>query len=65
MLGTAEGTTSAFVLPSPVLVIAGERDEIVPPGFSRRLYDAAAEPVRFVLVPAPTTTTWLFPPGPS
>ena len=36
---------------SPVLVIAGERDEIVPPEFSRRLYDAAAEPVRFVLVP--------------
>ena len=36
---------------APVLVIAGERDEIVPPGFSRRLYDAAAEPVRFVLVP--------------
>ena len=36
---------------SPVLVIAGERDEIVPPAFSRRLYDAAAEPVRFVLVP--------------
>ena len=36
---------------SPVLVIAGERDEIVPPAFSRRLYDAAAWPLRFVLVP--------------
>ena len=36
---------------APVLVIAGERDAIVPPAFSRRLYDAAAEPVRFVVVP--------------
>lgn len=35
----------------PVLVIAGERDAIVPPAFSRRLYDAAAEPARYVLVP--------------
>lgn len=36
---------------APVLVIAGERDAIVPPAFSRRLYDAAAEPARYVLVP--------------
>jgi fermentation-respiration switch protein FrsA (DUF1100 family) len=36
---------------APVLVIAGERDRIVPPTFSRRLYEAAAEPKRYVLVP--------------
>ncbi len=35
----------------PVLVIAGERDQVVPAALSRRLYDAAAEPKRFVLVP--------------
>lgn len=35
----------------PVLVIAGERDGIVPAAFSRRLYDAASVPKRFVLVP--------------
>jgi fermentation-respiration switch protein FrsA (DUF1100 family) len=36
---------------APVLVIAGDRDDIVPMSLSRRLYDAAAEPKRFVLVP--------------
>jgi fermentation-respiration switch protein FrsA (DUF1100 family) len=36
---------------APVLVIAGDRDDIVPTSLSRRLYDAAAEPKRFVLVP--------------
>jgi uncharacterized protein len=36
---------------APVLVIAGDRDDIVPMALSRRLYDAAAEPKRFVLVP--------------
>ena len=36
---------------APVLVIAGDRDDIVPAALSRRLYDAAAEPKRFVLVP--------------
>jgi uncharacterized protein len=35
----------------PLLVIAGERDQIVPAALSRRLYDAAAVPKRFVLVP--------------
>jgi uncharacterized protein len=35
----------------PLLVIAGERDDIVPAVLSRRLYDAAAEPKRFLLVP--------------
>jgi uncharacterized protein len=36
---------------SPVLVIAGERDRIVPVQQSRRLFDAAPEPKRFVEVP--------------
>jgi fermentation-respiration switch protein FrsA (DUF1100 family) len=36
---------------APVLVIAGDRDDIVPAALSRRLYDAAAEPKRYVLVP--------------
>ena len=36
---------------APLLVIAGERDRIVPPAFSRRLHDAAAEPRRYVLIP--------------
>jgi fermentation-respiration switch protein FrsA (DUF1100 family) len=35
----------------PLLVIAGERDQIVPAALSRRLYDAASVPKRFVLVP--------------
>jgi len=38
-------------LRAPLLVIAGERDRIVPAAFSRRLYDAAAEPKRYVAVP--------------
>src|SRR5215213_1509307 len=35
----------------PLLVIAGERDQIVPTALSRRLYDAASAPKRSVLVP--------------
>ena len=35
----------------PVLVIAGDRDDIVPEQLSRRLYDAAQEPKQYVLVP--------------
>ena len=35
----------------PMLVIAGERDQTVPAALSRRLYDAATAPKRFVLVP--------------
>lgn len=35
----------------PVMVIAGDRDDIVPEALSRRLYDAADEPKRYVLVP--------------
>lgn len=36
---------------APVLVIAGDRDDIVPPSLSRRLYDAAAEPKQWLLIP--------------
>lgn len=36
---------------APVLVIVGERDRIVPPAFSRRLYEAAANPAGYVVVP--------------
>ena len=35
----------------PVMVIAGDRDDIVPDSLSRRLYDAANEPKRYVVVP--------------
>ncbi len=35
----------------PVLVIAGDRDDIVPEHLSRRLFDAAGEPKRYVVVP--------------
>jgi uncharacterized protein len=38
-------------LVSPLLVVAGDRDEIVPVALSRRLYDAAPTPKRFLLVP--------------
>ena len=38
-------------LGAPLLIIAGERDTIVPAKLSRRLYDAASEPKRFMLVP--------------
>jgi fermentation-respiration switch protein FrsA (DUF1100 family) len=35
---------------APVMVIAGDRDDIVPAVLSRRLYDAAAEPKRWLLM---------------
>jgi fermentation-respiration switch protein FrsA (DUF1100 family) len=38
-------------LDCPILVIAGEQDGIVPPEQSRALFEAAAEPKRFVLIP--------------
>jgi uncharacterized protein len=38
-------------LACPVLVVAGAEDRIVPPEHSRRLYAAAPEPKRFVLIP--------------
>ncbi|HEX2214114.1 MAG TPA: alpha/beta hydrolase [Mycobacterium sp.] len=36
---------------APVLIIAGDRDDIVPARLSKRLYDAANEPKRWLLVP--------------
>lgn len=36
----------------PLLVLVSERDEIVPPSLSRRVYDAAAEPKRLVEIAA-------------
>jgi len=38
-------------LAAPLLVVAGERDRIIPASHSRRLFDAAPEPKRFVLLP--------------
>lgn len=38
-------------LRAPLLVIAGERDSIVPAEFSRRLYEAAPQPKMFVSIP--------------
>lgn len=35
----------------PVLIAAGDRDDIVPESMSRRLFDAAHEPKRYVVVP--------------
>src|SRR6266567_1570713 len=37
-------------LTCPVLIVAGDQDRIVPPDQSRRLYAAAQEPKRFVLI---------------
>ena len=37
-------------LTCPVLIIAGDQDRIVPQDQSRRLFDAAQEPKRFVLI---------------
>jgi fermentation-respiration switch protein FrsA (DUF1100 family) len=36
---------------SPLLVIVGERDNIVPAEFSRRLYEAALEPKSLLSMP--------------
>lgn len=41
----------ARALRCPVLVVAGERDRIVPPSLSRELFEAAAEPKRLLIVP--------------
>jgi len=38
-------------LRTPLLVIAGERDRVVPAEFSRRLYDAAPQPKVYVSMP--------------
>jgi fermentation-respiration switch protein FrsA (DUF1100 family) len=36
---------------TPLLVIAGERDSVVPAAFSRRLYEAAPQPKTFISIP--------------
>jgi fermentation-respiration switch protein FrsA (DUF1100 family) len=38
-------------LRAPLLIIAGERDSIVPAALSRKLYAAAPEPKRYLVVP--------------
>ncbi|KWX23654.1 hypothetical protein AFM11_12690 [Mycolicibacterium wolinskyi] len=38
-------------LAAPLLVIAGDRDDIVPTALSRQLYEAAPQPKRWVVVP--------------
>jgi fermentation-respiration switch protein FrsA (DUF1100 family) len=38
-------------LSTPVMVIAGDRDDIVPESLSKKLYDAAGDPKRYLLVP--------------
>ncbi len=38
-------------LSAPVMVIAGDRDDVVPEVLSRKLFDAAPEPKRYLLVP--------------
>ncbi len=38
-------------LTAPVMVIAGDRDDIVPESLSRKLYQAAPDPKRYLLVP--------------
>lgn len=35
----------------PVMIVAGDRDDVVPESLSRKLYDAANEPKRYLLVP--------------
>src|SRR5206468_3966514 len=35
---------------APLLVIAGDRDDIVPESLSRRLFDAAVQPKRYVVI---------------
>jgi uncharacterized protein len=36
----------------PLLVLVGQRDEVVPPELSRRAYEVAAEPKRLVEIQA-------------
>jgi uncharacterized protein len=38
-------------LSTPVMVIAGDRDDVVPESLSKKLYDAAPDPKRYLLVP--------------
>jgi fermentation-respiration switch protein FrsA (DUF1100 family) len=37
---------------TPLLVVHGDRDEIIPPAYGREVYEAAAEPKRFLALPA-------------
>ncbi len=36
---------------TPLLVVHGDRDEIIPPAYGREVYEAAAEPKRFLALP--------------
>jgi uncharacterized protein len=45
-------------LTAPLLVVAGERDRVLPAAQSRRLYQAAPEPKRFALVPGADHNDW-------
>ena len=36
---------------APVMIIAGDRDDVVPEPLSKKLYDAAPDPKRYLLVP--------------
>ncbi|WNG93483.1 alpha/beta hydrolase [Mycobacterium sp. ITM-2016-00318] len=36
---------------APVMVVAGDRDDVVPEPLSKKLYDAAPDPKRYLLVP--------------
>ena len=36
---------------APVMIIAGDRDDVVPEALSKKLYDAASDPKRYLLVP--------------
>ncbi|HVS62124.1 MAG TPA: alpha/beta fold hydrolase [Thermoanaerobaculia bacterium] len=45
-------------LSSPLLVVAGERDRIVPARLSRRLYDGAPQPKEWVEIPGADHNDW-------
>lgn len=36
---------------APVMIVAGDRDDVVPEALSKKLYDAASDPKRYLLVP--------------
>ena len=45
-------------LPSPLLVIVGDRDRIISSTLSRQLFDAASEPKRWVSIPGADHNDW-------
>ena len=49
-----DAIASAPGIRAPLLAIVGERDVVVPPGRSRRLYDAWGGPKRWVVIPEAT-----------